>query len=510
MIVSDSKSIVDAVRESAFVKVMVVGFLMIVLLIPLSMIHGMIRERTSRRNDVVSEVSRTWSNPQVAGGFILSVPYTVTQTNDYGKPYTTEHVARFLPETLAIDGRLVPEFRHRSLFEVPVYTTHLTMSGTFRRPDLAALRIDESTARLHDAWLTIGVGDLRGVNQGVSVTWNGAALPTSPSIDPAGMGSQAIDVKVPGLAAPARPPRPTPPEALSGDPVRREDRPQGHAADQLPAGREDDDGAAGVDVAASGVRRGRSCRTRRGSARPGSTRNGGCRTWDAAIRRRGATRRCGPQQIEQAAVASRFGVQLITPVDIYHRAERSTKYGALFILLTFCTFFVVELLQRRRLHPVQYLLVGAALCLFYLLLLSLSEHIGFGRAYLSAAAATIGVIGMYAGHVLGGLWQGVRTVAGLSLLYGFLYVLLQLEDYALLVGSISLFLILAAVMYATRRVDWYAIGRPASPTRDRCSRSVGGLGHRTGVTLAVQPGLSINEWPRERSGNSRTPSWTIA
>jgi inner membrane protein involved in colicin E2 resistance len=88
MIVSDSKSIVDAVRESAFVKVMVVGFLMIVLLIPLSMIHGMIRERTSRRNDVVSEVSRTWSNPQVAGGFILSVPYTVTQTNDYGKPST--------------------------------------------------------------------------------------------------------------------------------------------------------------------------------------------------------------------------------------------------------------------------------------------------------------------------------------------------------------------------------------------------------------------------------------
>jgi inner membrane protein len=170
------------------------------------------------------------------------------------------------------------------------------------------------------------------------------------------------------------------------------------------------------------------------------------------------------QQIEQAAVASRFGVQLITPVDIYHRAERSTKYGALFILLTFCTFFVVELLQRRRLHPVQYLLVGAALCLFYLLLISLSEHIGFGFAYLSAAVATIGVIGMYAAHVLGGLGQGVRMVAGLSLLYGFLYVLLQLEDYALLVGSISLFLILAAVMYATRRVNWYAIGRsPASP-----------------------------------------------
>src|SRR5262245_42855855 len=200
MIVSDSRSIIDAVRESAFVKVMVVGFLMIVMLIPLAMIHGLIYERTTRRNDVVGEVSRTWSNKQVAGGFILNVPYTVSSTNDYGKPITIERVARFLPETLAVDGRLVPEFRHRSLFEVTVYTAHLTMNGTFRRPDLAALRIDPARARLHDAWLTIGVGDLRGVNQGATVTWNGITLPTSPAMDAAGMASQAMDVKIPGLA----------------------------------------------------------------------------------------------------------------------------------------------------------------------------------------------------------------------------------------------------------------------------------------------------------------------
>jgi inner membrane protein len=450
MIVSDSKSIVDSVRESAFVKVIVIGFLMIVLLIPLSMIHGMINERTSRRNDVVSEVSRTWSNPQVAGGFILSVPYTVTQTNDYGKPYTTEHVARFLPETVVIDGRLVPEFRHRSLFEVPVYTTHLTMSGTFRRPDLAALRIAESTARLGEARLTIGVGDLRGVNQGMSVTWNGVALPTSPAIDPAGLGSQAIDVKIPGLTAPQ-------PEIPF---VVKIDLKGTRQINFQPVGR-----TTTVRLASTWPHPAFS-----GAFLPDASRvseAGFDAEWRLSHLGRGYPQawrdeEMRPQQIEQAAVASRFGLQLITPVDIYHRAERSTKYGSLFILLTFCTFFVVELLQRRRLHPVQYLLVGAALCLFYLLLLSMSEHIGFGRAYLSAAAATIGVIGMYAGHVLGGRWQGVRTVAGLSLLYGFLYVLLQLEDYALLVGSISLFLILAAVMFATRRVDWYAIGRPAA------------------------------------------------
>lgn len=464
MMVSDSKSILDAVRESAFVKVMVVGFLMIVMLIPLGMIHGLIYERTTRRDDVVSEVSRTWSNKQVAGGFILSVPYTVSSTNDYGKPITTEHVARFLPETLAIDGRLVPEFRHRSLFEVTVYTAHLTMNGTFRRPDLAALRIDESTARLHDAWLTIGVGDLRGVNQGVSVTWNGAALATSPAMDAAGMGSQAMDVKIPGLVS---------------------------ASASATASTERAEIPFEVKIDLKGTQEisfqpgGRTTTVRLASTWPHPAFAGAflpdkSRISDAGFDAEWRLSHLGrgypqawrdedmrPQQIEQAAVASRFGVTLFTPVDIYHRAERSTKYGALFILLTFCTFFVVELLQRRRLHPVQYLLVGAALCLFYLLLLSLSEHIGFGFAYLAAAAGTIGVIGMYAGHVLGGLGQGVRMVAGLSLLYGFLYVLLQLEDYALLVGSVSLFLILAAVMYATRRVDWYALGRPATPDAGR-------------------------------------------
>jgi inner membrane protein len=283
--------------------------------------------------------------------------------------------------------------------------------------------------------------------------WDGAALATSPSIDTAGMGSQAFDVKIPGLA-------------------------DGAAAEIPFVVKIDLKGTQQINFQPGG----RTTTVRLASTWPHPAFAGAflpdrSRISDAGFDAEWRLSHLGrgypqawrdedmrPQQIEQAAVASRFGVQLITPVDVYHRAERSTKYGALFILLTFCTFFVVELLQRRRLHPVQYLLVGAALCLFYLLLLSLSEHIGFGAAYLAAAVATIAVIGMYAGHVLGG--QGVRTVAGLSLLYGFLYVLLQLEDYALLVGSVSLFLILATVMYATRRVNWYAIGRPASASPD--------------------------------------------
>src|SRR5262249_41253082 len=157
--------------------------------------------------------------------------------------------------------------------------------------------------------------------------------------------------------------------------------------------------------------------------------------------------------------AAAFGAQFIKVVDAYQQTERSIKYGALFILLTFTTFVLVELLQSVRVHPVQYLMVGAALCLFYLLLVSLSEHVRFGGAYAAAALATIGVIAMYTVHVLGGMRQGLMTGVGLSGLYAFLYVLLQLEDYALLTGSIALFLILAFIMFITRRVNWYDLRR---------------------------------------------------
>jgi inner membrane protein len=154
-----------------------------------------------------------------------------------------------------------------------------------------------------------------------------------------------------------------------------------------------------------------------------------------------------------------FGVSFIQPVDAYQQTERSIKYGSLFILLTFTTFVLIELLQAVRVHPVQYLMVGAALCLFYLLLLSLSEQVRFVVAYTIGATATIGVITMYTVNVLGGLKQGMMTGVGLTALYTFLYVLLQLEDYALLTGSIALFLILTFLMFVTRRINWYDLRR---------------------------------------------------
>ena len=154
---------------------------------------------------------------------------------------------------------------------------------------------------------------------------------------------------------------------------------------------------------------------------------------------------------------SKFGVRLFSPVDEYTKTTRAVKYVIMFIGLTFLIFFMVEVFNRRRIHPVQYLLVGLALCLFYVLLLSLSEHLGFVPAYLIASVSIIGLITSYVASALGGKSTTLATAGTLMALYGFLYVLLQNEDYALLIGSIGLFAIMAAVMYLTRKIDWYGL-----------------------------------------------------
>jgi inner membrane protein len=150
-------------------------------------------------------------------------------------------------------------------------------------------------------------------------------------------------------------------------------------------------------------------------------------------------------------------------VDIYQRGERAVKYAVLFIALTFLTFFAWEQVTRNRLHPLQYLLVGLALSMFYLLLIALSEHITFALAYITSAAALVLLIGMYLAGALRSAWRGVVAGGAMSLVYGLLYMLVLTENYSLLLGSIILFAALAAVMQATRRVDWYRL-RPEAPT----------------------------------------------
>ena len=162
--------------------------------------------------------------------------------------------------------------------------------------------------------------------------------------------------------------------------------------------------------------------------------------------------------------SSRFGVALMNPVDQYHMTTRSVKYAFLFILLTFAALWLIEVLAGVRVHPIQYLMLGGALCVFYLLELALSEHLGFPVAYTIASAAVVGMVGAYSVSIVGRATRALGIAASVALLYAYLYLLLMNEDYALVIGSVGLFAILGAIMYATRRVDWYAVRTRAIET----------------------------------------------
>jgi inner membrane protein len=177
-----------------------------------------------------------------------------------------------------------------------------------------------------------------------------------------------------------------------------------------------------------------------------------------------------PAAMTTAALPRNHGHGVRQPVNVYSLSERATKYGILFVILTFVAVGLFEVMKKLRVHPVQYLLVGSALCSFFLLLISLSEHLGFATAYAIAASSCVALLAFYASHILGSIRRGLPFAIAISALYGLLYVLLQLEQTALVVGSIALFGVLALVMICTRHVDWYAFGRSESEAPGKSSK----------------------------------------
>jgi inner membrane protein len=432
-------------KGSIVVKMVVVGVLILVLLIPLMMVGGLISERQQRHDAVTAEVASSWGNAQTLSGPVLVVPFAVYSQDDKGHVTRWQELAYFLPDLLKVTGGLAPEKRSRGIFEVMLYRADLRLSGTFKRPSFNAWGIPAKDIEWDQAYLAVGIPDMRGIRQGVDITWAGKVLQLSPGGAVEGLWPSGLQVPVSGLAA-----------ALEGQTW-----------------------GFGFDLVLNGSREirvlpfGKQTTVALHSAWPSPsfvgflpeshrvTKQGFEATWNVPY-----FGRSYPQQwrsTETAKVASpgavagsSFGVGLFLPVDVYQKTERSVKYGVLFVLLTFLTFFLYEVFSPFSLHPMQYLLVGSALCLFYVLLLSISEHIPFGLSYVLASVSTIGLITGYAAAILRGRLRATGVGVALTALYSYLYVLLQAEDYALLLGSVGLFLILALVMYVTRRLDWYA------------------------------------------------------
>ena len=442
-------------RHSTILKLAGVGALILLLLIPLAMIEGVLSDRLSRRNEAVSDITASWGKDQNIIGPVLCIPYQVhgkvvrAVTQPDGRvesrevEETTVSIAYFLPDTLEVSGDIQTQMLHRGIYDAAVFRGQIKIAGRFAAPDFAALKIDPKDVLWKDAVVTLAVSDLRGTRESLVMDWNGTKRPLQP-------GSQLPGYTT-GITAP-----------LASD--------QPMAADSAFSIALDLNGSGGIFFAPFGMQNTVALKSNwpdpgfRGAFLPAerSVRPDGFdATWKVSYYGRDYpqrwTSRSGNERFTTASVtASLFGTQFLDLLDAYRYVERSIKYGVLFFVLVFTTFFLFEVTARQKIHPLQYLMVGAALCLFYLALLSASEFIGFSLSYLIAAVAATGLISWYCSHFLGGGMRTLMIGGGLAGVYTFLYITLRQQDYALLMGTIALFVVLALVMYVTRKVDWYA------------------------------------------------------
>ncbi len=443
--------LIALVRRSQMVRLLSVGFLALLLGIPIVMIDQLVGERQQRRDQAIGDVSSKWGSAQTITGPVLLVPITVhlVETTN-GQSITrdeTRHVV-ILPSRLHIRGTLDATELARGIFIVPVYKLALSLDGEFAQVRASDLSIAARDIAWDRATLVIGISEVRAIEAQVAVEWNGTPVAFLP-------GAGGRDEFPTGIHAPVRIDDTTAqyafsmPIALNGSlaayfvptaadtkvEVTSNFRHPNFQGNWLPTTRTVSD--AGFSA---------------GWAVPFLGRNYP-QTWVSPL-----------SGMRDVIAASRFGVELANPVDPYRMADRSVKYALLFILLTFTSVWLVEVLAGVRVHPIQYLLLGTSLCVFYLLELSLSEHTAFILAY---AVAALAVVAMATGYSLAVLRRARRALvvgAGVAGLYGYLYVVLTNEDFALLIGAIGLFVTLGVIMLVTRRVDWYGAGAAVSET----------------------------------------------
>ena len=442
-------------RHMTMLKLFGVGALILVMLIPLVMIQGVLNDRLARRNEAVDDITSSWGKDQSIIGPVLVVPYfyhgtlvrSVTlpdgrvETREVAE--TTVAFAYFLPDTLEISGDVQTQTLHRGIYDAAVFRGMIKIAGKFPVPDMAALKIDPKDVIWKDAAVTLAVSDLRGTRESLMLDWGGKKIQLQP-------GSQLPGYTT-GVTAPL----------VNDQPI---------AEPMTFAIALDLNGSSGIFFAPFGVQnvvtlkanwpdpafRGAFLPTDRNVRTDGFDAN-----WKVSYYGRDYpqrwTSRSGNERFTTLAVSnSLFGAQFLRVLDAYRYVERSIKYGVLFFVLVFTTFFLFEVTAKQKIHPLQYLMVGAALCLFYLALLSVSEFIGFTAAYAIATLAATGLITWYCSYFLGG---GARTLmigGGLLGVYTFLYITLRQQDYALLMGTVALFILLGIVMWVTRKVDWYA------------------------------------------------------
>jgi len=421
--------------QSITFKAMVITVLTLLMLIPGSMIQNLISERQYRSEETIEKINEKWGTRQRLCGPVLSIPYTTTITSEKGSVTNYDHVYHLTPEKLQITAKLSPEERHYGIYKAILYKSKISIEGSFANVD--KLEVASSTFHWEKAYISLGISDLGGVVNDVEILFGGKPYKTN-----AGNNSQ-LNTK--SLIA-----------EIKDSSAFRSDKPIAFSCNMDLNGSQEMEfipiaKTTKVELSGNWVSPGFV-----GNFSPDYTINdtGFSATWNILHFNRDIPESWIDRQ-EISLHESSFGVNLVNTVDHYQQNMRSAKYALMFIALTFVVFFFVELLTKKRIHPIQYLLVGVGLILFYSLLLSLSEQISFGIAYLVATLVTIGLIVVYAYSIFKNKTQTILLGLMLSGLYAFLYIVLQLEDYSLLIGSIGLFVVLGIIMFVSRKINWY-------------------------------------------------------
>ncbi|SDH86550.1 cell envelope integrity protein CreD [Mucilaginibacter sp. P25] len=426
-------------RESATFKLIFIGLLALLLLIPSAFVQNLVTERAARQGETAKEVSDSWSASQIIKGPILVIPYKKgINMPDTAKQAPIENLY-ILPDNLHIKAGLTTQLRHRGIFDVAVYNTQVKVSGNFARLDLSSLGININQLLLNKARFEFSVSDLKGLKSNPVIKTTQPILGAEPSFESVfGNGLQAgVDLSA----------------------INNNEIPFDFTLDLK--------GSEGLSF----LQMGKTTDVRVNSNWSSPSFDGNFLPDDAKVDTSGFSaswrmmyyNRPFPQQWtgqektldnDKKLKDATFGVKLRLPVDQYQKTMRTSKYAIFIILLTFISLFLTEVIRKQPIHMFNYILIGAAMVIYYTLLLSFSEQVGYNMAYLIASVSTIALISVFISSLLKNGKAALLFAFILAVFYAFIFVIIQLEDLALMVGSIALFIIIAVLMYFSRKINW--------------------------------------------------------
>lgn len=430
-----------SLKTNIYFKVGAIIIIVLLLLIPTSMIKGLIVEREMTQQDAIEEVSSKWSKSQTVAGPFITIPFIEYHTvkgkdDEPDKLKKVRNYLHILPTELNVNGELFPEKRNRGIYEIVVYNSKINLSGNFSEINFEDYDIPIENIEFEKAKFSLGINDLRGIKEQVILKWLDNEIYFDPGLINYNVVSSGINSSI------TIEPKLESDYAFSLDLNLK-------GSQYLyftPTGKN-------TNISVNSTWNNPSFN---GAFLPENhqiTEDGFVANWNVLHLNRNFPQfwKGSQHNISNSA----FGVDLLLPVGNYQKSYRSIKYAILFIGFTFLVFLFIELLNRIFLHPIQYVLVGLALIVFFTLLLSISEYINFNYAFIISAISTLLLIASYVKAILKSNVLTLLVTGILLVLYSFIFVIIQLQNYALLIGSLGVFIILGIIMHYSRKIDWY-------------------------------------------------------